>query len=374
MKRVVFYCQHLLGIGHVTRSLSIVNALSKEFDVTYVQGGPPVPLKPNAGVRLVQLDPLLMREEDSSLYDPEGKRSVEAIFAARAGQLQALAAEGFDAAIVELYPFGRKKFGPEVQGFLTALKARNPRLRTACSVRDILVEKADSAKRNQRIVATVKEYFDAVWVHSDPKLIRFADTFPLEAEIAERIAYTGFVAEPPKPTQGAREKRIVLSLGGGSVGEELFRAAAQVVGDFPEHRFLFVTGPYTPPALRAYLEEVLRPHANRVELSGLLPNFEEVLVQSELSLSMAGYNTVMNLLNTRTPGLVLTYDANHEQRMRAELLQARGYLAVLGPEDLEPIRLAKLMRDALNRDYPATVPNLRGAEDCRRALAELLKS
>lgn len=372
MKKVFFYCQHLLGIGHVTRSLSIVNELSEAFEVTYVQGGPPVPLKPRAGVRVVQLDPLLMREEDSSLYDPDGRRSVEEIFRARAATLAHLSAEGFDAGVIELYPFGRKKFGPEIKALLAGARLTNPAFRAACSVRDILVEKSDSAKRNQKIAASVREDFQAVWVHSDPNLIRFGDTFSEEPAIADLIRYTGFVAEPAKASLATRENQIVLSLGGGSVGEELFRAAAKVVGRFADFRFLFVSGPYTPPALLEDLRRELSAFGERVQYSGLLPNFEEVLGRSRLSLSMAGYNTVMNLLNTRTPGLVLTYDANGEQLMRASLLESRGYLGVLSPADLTAEALGARMEKALAMTYPASLPNLNGAANSRAALAALL--
>lgn len=141
MKKVLFYCQHLLGIGHVSRSLSLVNELSRSFAVTYVQGGPPTPKVPVAGVRTVQLAPLLMRENDSSLYDPENKRTVAEIFTERAEQLGQLAAEGFDAVVVELWPFGRKKFAKEILAWFAELKERNPRIQTVCSVRDILVQK-----------------------------------------------------------------------------------------------------------------------------------------------------------------------------------------------------------------------------------------
>ena len=37
-KRVMFYCQHVLGMGHLVRSLEIVKALN-EFSVTFVNGG-----------------------------------------------------------------------------------------------------------------------------------------------------------------------------------------------------------------------------------------------------------------------------------------------------------------------------------------------
>lgn len=373
-KRVVFYCQHLLGIGHVTRSLSIVNELAKDFDVTYVQGGPPVPLKPIPSVRLVQLDPLLMQESDSVLYDPEGRRAVPEIFSARREALAALAAEGFDACVVELYPFGRKKFAEEVRFFLGALRARRPGLPAVCSVRDILVEKSDAPARNRKIVAELREYFQAVWVHADPALIEFGATFSAAPEIADLLRYTGFVAEPARASAAAprRGNKILLSLGGGSVGGELFLAAAEAVPEFPEHEFHFALGPYTPAAIRETLENKLAGFGARARVTGLLTNFEEELSRAALSVSMAGYNTVMNLLNTRTPGLVLTYDANHEQLFRARLLEERGYLGVLEPADLTPARLKERFRERLGLGYPAAAPDLRGAARCRGLLSDLL--
>lgn len=371
-KRVVFYCQHLLGIGHVTRSLSIVNELAKDFDVTYVQGGPAVPLKPGPSVRLVQLDPLLMQESDSALYDPEGKRAVPEIFSRRREALAALAAEGFDACVVELYPFGRKKFAEEVRFFLKALRTARPAMPAVCSVRDILVEKADAPARNAKIVAELREYFQAVWVHADPALIEFGATFGAAGEIGDLLRYTGFVAEPAPARAQARGKKILLSLGGGSVGGELFLAAAETAGEFPEHEFHFALGPYTPASIREGLERRLAEFGPRARVTGLLTNFEEELGRAALSVSMAGYNTVMNLLNTRTPGLVLTYDANHEQLLRARLLEERGFLGVLDPEDLLPARLAERFRDRLALAYPATPPDLGGAGRCRGLLADLL--
>ncbi len=363
MKKVLFYCQHLLGIGHVTRSLSIVNELSKSFAVTYVQGGPEVPLRPVAVVKKVQLDPLLMRESDSTLYDPLEKRSVEEIFQSRKNQLSALGA--FDAIVIELFPFGRRKFRKEVFHLLEEMKKKNSKVKVFCSVRDILVAKPNGEKRDMEVAEAVNKYFDGVWVHADQQLISFADTFSQEEKIRDKIQYTGFVAEPSKPQAKERAKEVLLSLGGGSVGEELYRAAIAVVPEFPEYTFRFVFGPYTSQTLRQELTARLANFKNRVEFCELLPNFEEELSRSALSLSMAGYNTVMNLVNTRTPALVLTYDANEEQITRARLLEKKGFLGVLQPKDLQPKVLAEKIRERLRLPYPEVLPDLKGTEKCR---------
>src|SRR5260370_13810753 len=41
-RRIIFYCQHVVGIGHLVRSVAIVRALAADFSVMFVAGGPPV--------------------------------------------------------------------------------------------------------------------------------------------------------------------------------------------------------------------------------------------------------------------------------------------------------------------------------------------
>lgn len=372
---VLFYCQHLLGIGHVTRSHSLVRELSKAFPVTYVQGGPPVALPLPEGAALVQLPPLLMREEDSSLYDPENRRSVQEIFAARASILRQLAGNRFTAVVIELYPFGRNKFSAEILELIREVKKHNPAVKVICSVRDILVEKPDAEHRSKKIVKILKENFDRVWVHADSNLVQLKDTFPLADQVGDLLFHTGFVADSrPLPPAPARKPKVLLSLGGGSVGAELYLAAARMVEKFPNHEFEFILGPYTENSLRETLREQLKAFADRVTFSPLRPDFEAALQESSLSISMGGYNTVMNLLRTRTPALVFPYDANQEQEMRAKILEKRGFLRILGEEDLrDPLRLEEKMRAALAAEFPGHVPDLAGASRSAGDLVRLIK-
>jgi len=38
--RLLFYCQHSLGMGHLIRSFSIADGLAKHFEVVFLNGGP----------------------------------------------------------------------------------------------------------------------------------------------------------------------------------------------------------------------------------------------------------------------------------------------------------------------------------------------
>ncbi len=57
--RLLFYCQHSVGMGHLVRSLALADALSDRFDVVLLSGGtvpPEVSVPP--GLRVVPLPPL----------------------------------------------------------------------------------------------------------------------------------------------------------------------------------------------------------------------------------------------------------------------------------------------------------------------------
>ena len=60
--RVLFYCQHLIGVGHLTRSLALVNKLVDRFDVCFVQGGPDIGRLPDPRVDHRFLAPLMMHD------------------------------------------------------------------------------------------------------------------------------------------------------------------------------------------------------------------------------------------------------------------------------------------------------------------------
>jgi predicted glycosyltransferase len=38
--RLLFHCQHSVGLGHLVRSVRLVDGLSRDFDVTLLNGGP----------------------------------------------------------------------------------------------------------------------------------------------------------------------------------------------------------------------------------------------------------------------------------------------------------------------------------------------
>ncbi|TVQ97808.1 MAG: hypothetical protein EA399_12295 [Desulfovibrionales bacterium] len=405
--RVVFYSQHVLGMGHLFRSLEIATALAPHH-VDLITGGEHVAVSLPPHVRHIPLPPLCMDADFQTLQTSRSaltragvsqaaspSQSMDDVMTRRRQRLlEHLREARPDLFLIELFPFGRKRFGFELLPVLEASRRGElGRCRTVCSVRDILVEKRDPAKYEARVVHQLNTLFDLVLVHADPYLVRLEETFASVDAIVPRIVYTGYVVAPVDAAQGgrlrhslglaSRDEMIVASIGGGAVGRELLEAVLEasvlLQPDRPHHLWVF-TGPFLS---EVEFTELFQQAAGRkrVHVHRFTENFGNWLSAADLSVSMAGYNTTMNLLAAKTFGLVWPYGQNREQAMRAERLEHVGLLSVLRKDDLKPEQLAVRMGEALGAasarkltvDFPEASDggfriNLDGAATTRKIL------
>ena len=116
--------------------------------------------------------------------------------------------------------------------------------------------------------------------------------------------------------------------------------------------FLF-TGPFMPE--NAY-DRLYRQSNDGIQVTRFTSDFISYLAAADLSVSMAGYNTCMNLLAAEVPALVWPFEQNREQRLRAERLSVSGLLRALEQADLNPARLAAIMDQTLSKPPPSRMP------------------
>ena len=375
--KIIFYCQHVLGIGHFFRSLELCRALHRH-EVILVTGGPGFEGGLPGHVREVRLPALEMDREFKDLRAAAGA-DLDTVRQQRRERLWALVdTESPELFLTELYPFGRKAFRFEIDPVLEAVAdGRLPRCGVVCSVRDILVDKDMPQKHEARTVSVLNRFFNAVLVHADPRLVRLEETFSRLPEITIPVTYTGFIT--PMPALDARrcvrsalglaaaDRMIVASAGGGSVGMPLLEAAVRAFGHLNRagRTVLQVfTGPFLP---EGDFEQLRSSAGDGAAVDRFTPEFLSYLAAADLSVSMAGYNTTMNLLAARVPALVWPFSQNREQLLRSERIEALGALHLLREADLEPARLAALMDRLLERPQrPKTDIDLNGARAAAR--------
>jgi predicted glycosyltransferase len=378
-KRIFFYVQHLLGIGHLKRSMTLARAMADAgLEVTLASGGLPVPELAAAGnpsgVHFVQLPPASAADLTFKVLLDGGGRQVDDQWKRKRSDalLAAWRAADADLLVLELFPFGRWQMRFELLPLLDAAAARRSAI--ACSVRDILGA-PKSAPRQAEILNLVERYFDRVLVHGDPGVISFERTFAPADRIAGRIEYTGYVVEAAVPANGdAGRDEVIVSAGGGAVGAALLEAAirARPMTVLRDRRWRVLAGNNLPDRDFRNLT-VLASGATGIELERSRADFTTLLANCALSVSQAGYNTLVEIVSAGARAVVVPFARGQEteQTLRARCFAGRGLLEVVDESELAPVALARAIDRAANK--PRATSGSVNIDGARRSAAAIMQ-
>jgi predicted glycosyltransferase len=374
---LLLYCQHATGLGHLMRSLALASGLAERFAVTVLSGGEvPRHITAPDGVAIIPLPPLI-RDLEGRIVPSDGQRTAAEVRTLRAHLVRRAVRDVHpDVVVVELFPFGRRKFAAEIAELLQQAGARpeGPPL-VICSLRDILVRRgAEQAAFDEHACELANAQLDAILVHADPRLTRLEDSFHPRTPLAVPVHYTGFVAAPgARPTRDVpRQPRIVVSAGGGRVGEPLLRAALDAQPRLWREDGLamrVIAGPFLAEESWHRLC-ALAAGRDGLELRRAVPDLGAELRCAQLSVSQCGYNTALDVLQARLPAVVVPFAApgEDEQRRRAQLLAGVGVVRMLDPDDLSASTLTEALRSLRGVRPPRIGLDLNGV----RASSELV--
>ncbi len=355
--RGLFYVQHLLGIGHLKRSLIVARALADAgWQVTVASGGVDVPQLDHSGLHWVQLPPASVADLSfRNLIDERGQ-PVDEAWKVRRTQLllDAWQRAAPDILVVELFPFGRRQMRFELLPLLQAARCRTPAPLVVSSIRDILGGGQGHAQRQQQMLESFERHFDHVLVHGDASIIPLDATFTLAPQLGARLHYTGYVVDPAaRVSQAGMSDRsgaagtdeVLVSAGGGAVGMPLLEAAirARSLSRLSQRRWRILAGVHVAEGqLRGLRQLASNLGEGGVVVERARPDFVAMLATCAVSISQGGYNTVLELLSLGTRAVVVPFAGGGEleQSMRARLLAARGWLQCVEEPQLSPAALA----------------------------------
>src|SRR5678816_1362046 len=364
---ILFYCQHSLGMGHLVRSLALAERLGRHFRVMLLNGGRlPAGIVIPSNIQFVNLPPLGI-DEANQLVSHDKRISVARALDRRKKMIRVT----FDnlrpvVVLVELFPFGRKKFANEILPLLQAAHEKDTRALVVCSLRDILVSRESDREFNDRAATWANEFFDLVLIHSDPSFARFEESFQSNVPLQVPIKYTGFVVPsgPATPTESKR-KRIVVSAGGGIAGEPLLRTAIEALDYLhDEVEMKVIAGPFLSDESWRALRSLAHGR-NKLRLVRQVSDLYGELCEAAVSISQAGYNTCLDVLRAKVPAILVPFGKENEdeQRKRALRLQDLGAVRVLEQNDLTPARLAAEIRESMKSKFATPALDLNGAEN-----------
>ncbi|PZO01806.1 MAG: glycosyltransferase [Hyphomicrobiales bacterium] len=367
---------HLLGSGHLVRAMHLARALAEDgFRVTLASGGMPLRATADEPFAFVQLPPVKVEGVDfRNLLDEEGMPIEASRREARQGLLRELAASIVpDVVVTEHFPFGRRQLADEFLGLIAAARAANPHALVLSSVRDVLVTpRLDRIAEAERRLA---ELFEGVLVHGDRAFLPLDASWPVSPALAARLHYTGYLApsslraersnpeglalRPPGLLRSARNDgsgEILVSGGGSGAALPLFQLCLEAarLGD-PSWRWRILAGRGLSERDFAALRQSASPN---VTVERARSDFPELLSRCVLSISQAGYNTVLDLVEARCRAIVVPFDegAETEQGIRAEALERAGLarcMRLSGPQAASSASFAAAVATALADDAPA---------------------
>ncbi|MUG92070.1 glycosyl transferase [Scytonema sp. UIC 10036] len=391
MKKIMFYCQYHLGMGHLIRSVEILHSLAKDFKVCFVKAGTEVQeLEIPPAVEVVTL-PLLL-SENKQIKVADSSQNLEEVKENRKNLLLKVFDEFKpDCLITEGYPFKKYQFEFESIPLLERIQSTGRSTKVVCSLRDIVMAQPyqNRAEVLEKTCKLLNQYYDMLLVHSDPQFHRLEESFSRVKDIHCDIRYTGYVAQSlPENCAIAdkdffslnmKEPMILVSVGGGQLGHELLESIVEVssiIEFFLPHQIIVFTGPFIPDNKFLELQESVKERTN-ISIRKYTPHLLKYMEKAAISISLGGYNTTMNIVRTGVRAMILPSNKDWEQEIRAEKLEKLGMVEVIRPYDLEPVNFTKKIIACLNKE---PVKNsfkpfeLQGAQKTALLLKELLQS
>lgn len=380
--RILVYSHDTFGLGNIRRTLLISEALTEQYPgaaVLIVTGSPVIhAFRIPEGSDYIKL-PCLDRV-DADRYEPltlsncsaEVKRTRRAILE------QAVLGFDPDLMIVDKVPTG---VDGELLDTLRALRRTRHPVKLVLGVRDILdePERTRASLKRARCFETIEEYYDEVWIYGTKAIFDAVTEYAFPDAVARKTRFCGYLRRPlAAASRRAGPPHVLVTTGGGGDGSAVIEAYLEGLVGLPRRTALRTTvvfGPNMPADRHAALIERFG-HLSDVTFLDFEPDLTRLYAEADVVVSMAGYNTVCELLSFgRRAVLVPRAEPVREQLIRARLLAARGYFGLVEPQDLKPDVVISRVLGALEQTPPAALPvDMDGLPRIRERVRLLLES
>ena len=326
--------------------------------------------------RVVQLPPARAADKGFKLLVTDGDRPLDDAWKEHAAPPCCSLADEIspDILLLETYPFGRRQFRFELVPLLESLSRGRPvpssphRSATSWSPRTTRRAKP-KWPTSPAVIST------SCWSMATPNWCPFEATLPAGRH-HPRPDPLHRLCRPGPQTRRHRTATATTKWSSRSAAEPsvlpLLRAAidARPLTALAGIPWRLLAGPDIDEAEF----QALRTSApNGVIVERARPDFPDLLARCTLSISQAGYNTLMDILQARCRAVVVPFAAGNEteQTDRARLFEARGLLHIAGEAGLSAETLAAAIARALEAPPPPPfTPALDGAAATARLLIE----
>jgi predicted glycosyltransferase len=369
--RALFYSHDTVGLGHIRRTLRICEHLECSFpnlSILLVTGSPVAHefIAP-AGLDYVKLPSVIKRGDER--YETRSLRvPFQMTWQLRAKLLlDTVTAYRPDFLFVDSAPLGMKG---ELVSTLEFVGRHLPDTLVFLTLRDILDDAALVIPQWKRlgVIEVIERYYARVFIYGQQAVFDPTVEYEWPAEVRNKAVFCGYIPRwvDKGLSRAARqqicphaERLVVVTIGGGSDGAHIVETYLQAL---PEIRrlapvkSLVILGPEMDLAdgrrLRCACD------SGTVEFLDFCADPMPYLDAADLVVSMAGYNTISELLALDKNAIVIPrVRPRREQLIRAQRLQQFGLLRMIEPDHLTSALLAAEVRDRLRS--PNRSPSMR---------------
>jgi len=362
---ILMYSHDTYGLGHLRRTMAIAEHLRQRGVNILILTGSPLAgrYETPEGVDFVRIPGMIKKTNEEYLPLSIKINARHALNIRR--NIIVATAKAFQPHlfIVDKAPMGLRR---EVMPTLKWLKRCMPRTRTILGLRDIMDDAASTTRewREKGVYEVLDQYYSEIWVYGDRDLYDPIAEYAIPESISRKMVFTGYIPRHVPTSQAMartrREERlsshdrlVVVTTGGGGDGFPLMDAYLSMLeaGNAPAHRVIFVTGPFMPRPERENVAK--RAGRLRARFYHFYRRMETLIGLADAVVTMGGYNTTCEILCQGKPSLVVPREVPRlEQRIRAEVLSARGLLEYLPWDNLSP----ETLREKLTRLLDAPEP------------------
>ncbi len=366
---ILMYSHDTYGLGHIRRTMAIAEQLREANTNILILTGSPIAgrLTFPKYVDYVRIPGMIKKANDE--YFPLTIR-IDPLQAMDIRQSIIMATvKTFlpDLFIVDKEPQGLKK---EVMPALEWIKENLKQTKTILGLRDIMDDaetvKADWNKKN--IYSTIEDLYSEVWVYGQKNIYDPVTEYAIPESINKKLYFTGYIPRKMPQESVAEDLRLQLNVmknenlvtvttGGGGDGLHVLDSYLKMLERMKEHSILpafqsvIVTGPFLSRNDKDAILE--RAEALGVQAYDFFSDMETLISASDIIVCMGGYNTICEVLSSKTMALVIPRETpRKEQYIRAQAFNRQHLIDFIPWARLNDVNLEEKILHMLENKTP----------------------
>ncbi len=359
IKKIVIYSHDTFGLGNVRRMLAITEHLLDniaELSILLISGSPMIHSfrLPEQRFDYLKL-PCIGRTLSGDYIAKKLGTNFNELVTVRSQIIQA-AVSNFnpDIMIVDKKPRG---ITDELYPVLELIHSNMPQTNVVLLLRDILDE-PDVTRQiwsKNKYFESIERYYHSILVMGSRKVFDVCHEYGFPRKIADKVLFCGYInrnhiscqSNAPLLFPESDRPRILITVGG---GEDGLTPVKHYLNGLKQHALkpslstLIVTGPEMSQKNYETVKKLAR-ELTHVQVIDFTPNLATHMKAADLIVSMAGYNTIVEILSMNKPAIVIPrIKPVSEQLIRAVHLDKLGVLKCIHPAELS----AKSLIDEVN--------------------------